>query len=56
MRRGLRSEGHGEEDSKSPRLTDASLLLGPKLCPLLLGKPWTMGRWKLGVIRKEVFK
>lgn len=56
MRRGLGTEGHGEEDSEGTRLVKASLLLGSKLCPLLLtGKPWTVGRWKRGD-DKGIFK
>lgn len=52
------TKGRCEGDSDGPRLADASLLLGSKPCPLLLTghKPWTPGRWKLGVMRKEVFK
>ena len=53
----LRTEGRGEEDSGGPRGW-ARMRLNFLLGSLILStcKLWTLGRWKLRVMREEVFK
>lgn len=55
MKGRLGTEGHGEEDGgKSVGQNEAVCCQPSSGVPP--GKLWTLGRWKLRVMRKEVFK